>query len=221
MPVESARSSARIAVIVLLVCLMAGGCAARINRFVVAPHHLCSGTAVRVDWDAAGRASLTTDPPLQPQAGGRTYAPSTSTVFTLTAKRWPRKPAVSQAEATVLQTGAGAGAEDQDPDELPFQMSCSEGRLVGTLTRPVSEWDRLLVGTLESDGEREIVVAHDGKEVRLSTRTPSTTAFEGMALGGTWTVTAPLLAPEACGSTTHPPPDLFVISAHVRCGSRP
>src|SRR5262245_24368485 len=125
-------------------------CAPKIARFTVVPHHLCSGTPVGVDWEVTGSPRLTTAPPIAPQAD-RTYAPTATTVFTLEVRRWPGKPKTSQTEAKVVQ-GTAAGPE---ADEIPFNLKCEAGALVGTLERPPADWDaRIRVGALESGEDR-------------------------------------------------------------------
>jgi len=209
------RRYSRLAVAVALATIGAGGCTAKISHFNLAPHHVCLGSSVRLDWKVVGRPSLLTEPPLLPRAE-LTYVPTTNTVFTLSVRRWPRKPAVSQAEATVLDVREGV----LESNELPFHAVCQEGRITGTLDRPATEWDaRLIVGVVETDEERDLTVTHGGVEARLSAQSPSTTKFDGLPLGGLWTISGPLLPAESCGSETNPPPDLVLIAAQVRCRS--
>lgn len=202
------RASLSIAV---LVC--ASACAPRITRFTVTPHHVCSGSPVTLDWDAHGCTSVSSDPQLSARAGG-TYVPTQTTTFTLTARRWPRKPDTSQTEATVYEHVTA-----DTTDDIAFDMTCKDGKLAGRpVDRPVAEWDtRLRVAGVESAENRTMTIEHEGRTATLTARKPTTSVFDGTMLGGTWTVIVPLLPAEKCDDASHRPPDLVLVTAHVRC----
>jgi len=208
----SSRGSA-----LLLAALMwgASACEPNVRRFSVVPHHVCTGTPVMLAWEVAGCPTVTTDPPLKPRSG-RTYIPTTTTAFTLTARRWPRKPKASQTEAKVYDSAATS----PHPDEMPFSMTCRGDSIVGTLERPLAEWDsRLLVATVQSGEDRTVTLGHDGRAATLTALNPTTDTFDGTTLGGTWTVSAPLLASESCDGTAHRPTDLILVTAYARCAN--
>lgn len=218
-PFLSARQATRSLLVptnaaLLLVAL--AGCAPKIARFDVLPHHVCARTPSAVTWKISGTPDLHLAPPLKPLAKQPLiYAPEIDTVFTLRVKRWPRKPKVSETEVTVYPFTRTQVSDD----ELPFRLSCEDGILTGILDRPLSEWDSKLVvvGTVGSDDARDLTVQHDGHSVTLTADMPSTTAFQGTPVAGIWRLSAPLLTAERCGSPAAAPPALIILTAQLSC----
>lgn len=200
----------------LLLIALSGlpACAARINEFTVRPHEVCGGTPVKVDWSVrGGSAKVTARPQLSPQSG-TTYIPTTTTQFILSVEPYLGRPKLSETEATVY-TGTASQPEFSD---IAFTTTCQGGRIVATAERSFAEWDpRLTVGSVEAEEDRDVTLSHEGREVTLTAQQPSTQVFDGTKLAGTWSVAVPLLSTESCDGTGEEPPDLIIVTAHVRC----
>ena len=195
--------------------LAAGSCATKIHSFTVTPHEICVGTPVKVDWSVkGGRARVTTNPAINPQTD-RMYLPSTTTQFIITVKPWIGKPKSKETAATVY-TGT---ASQPETSEMGFRTRCEGNSLLGSFDRQLTEWDpRLTVGLVESGEGRDVTVNHQGKQATLTAQQPSTNAFDGTKLGGSWSVTVPLLPSERCDGTGSKLPNLIILTAHARCG---
>jgi hypothetical protein len=203
---------ARILCAAVLVATLTSACTAKVGRFVVKPSHTCAGTPVTLDMSVTGKATVTTDPPLEP-VSRRTYQPRTTTHFVVAVEWWlPPSKDGSETEVTVMP------GDPPRQDELTANVACQGGVLVGTLLRSVDEWDpRLTVETVESGEDRDVTVRHEGRQAHLTPRQPSTRIFEGTSPAGEWIMSSPLLGHERCGSTP-PPPNLLNVSAVVTCG---
>ena len=190
-------------------------CAPTISRFSATPHEVCPGTPVQIAWRVSGgSAKLTTDPPLRSRSD-ETYIPTTTTQFILTVEPLLGKPKSRETEATVY---TGISGEPQ-PSEIAFTAPCQRGSVVATAERPIAEWDpRLTVGWVETDEERHLTLSHEGRQATLTAGQPGTQVFDGTKLAGTWSLDVPLLPTESCDGTSALPPDLFIVTAHVRCG---
>jgi hypothetical protein len=204
---------------IVLIVAIAGvpSCAPTIRRFTVLPHDVCKGTPVVAEWDVSGgRATISTDPNLPPQSG-RTYVPATTTKFVLTVTPLVGKPVAKPNEVTVFTGTAG----QPEPDQISFEeITCQAGQVTGTANRPFTGWDqRLTVGLVESGNDRSVSVNHEGRTAVLTTQEPTTRVFDGTKLGGTWTVSVPLIGTEKCDGTGTKPPDLVIVTAQVYCGS--
>ena len=212
----SRRRSVRPRSTAALLGLFAISCAVKINSFTVAPHEICPGTPVKVDWKVkGGSATLTTNPPLDPQAE-RTYVPATTTQFIITVKPAAGMPKSKETAATVY-TGT---ASEPEPSEMGFKTRCEGSRLLGSFDRPLAEWDpKLTVGLLESGEDARAHRRARRPAGDVTAEQPSTSAFDGTPLGGPWSVAVPLLASETCDGTGGAPPRLIILTAHVRCGS--
>ena len=190
-------------------------CAPTISRFEVTPHAVCAGTPVEIEWKVSGgSAKLTTDPPLRSQSD-KTYMPTTTTRFTLTVEPLMGKPKSRETEATVYTRIA----DEPQSSEIAFMTPCQGGRIIATAERPLEEWDpRLRVGRVETSEERDVTLSHEGRQATLTAREPGTQVFDGTQLAGTWTLAIPLLPNESCDGTGSLPPDLFIVTAQLRCG---
>jgi hypothetical protein len=193
--------------------LMVAGCAPKIARFDVIPVHVCEGTPSVVTWDISGTPELTTAPAIQPLPGEPLrYQANEDTIFTLEVKRWPHSPAVSETEVRVHQTPAPV----REP--IAFQMKCEGSNLVGILPRPATLWDpRIRLETIASDGSREITVEHEGRSATLTASTPSSSAFQGAPMAGTWKLTTTLGVHERCGDPAAAPPARIILNTHFMC----
>lgn len=191
-------------------------CAPTISRFTATPHEVCPGTPVQIAWRVSGgSAKLTTDPPLSSQSD-ESYVPTTTTQFILTVEPLLGKPKSRETEATVYTGIAG----EPQPSEIAFMPPCQRGGVVATAERPLAEWDpRLTVGWVETNEERDLTLSHEGRQATLTAGQPGTQAFDGTQLAGTWSLVIPLLPSESCDGTGDLPPDLFIVTAHVRCGN--
>lgn len=198
---------------VALLLLIAAACAPKITRFDVLPSRVCEGTSSLVTWDISGTPELATNPPIQPLTGEPLrYQAIEDTTFTLTAKRWPHRPAVSETEVRVHQMAAPVR------ELIAFQMTCEGTSLVGLLPRPATEWDRKIrLETISSDGKREMTVEHEGRSATLSPAEPSTRTFQGAAMAGMWKLTTPLGMNERCGDPAAPPPARLILITHFVC----
>ena len=136
--------------------------------------------------------------------------------FILTLKPFLRKPISKQTPVKVF-TGTASAPQ---PDRIAFEPKCELGVVVQQINRPFSGWDqKLIVGTLESGGTRDIAVEHEGRQATLTSQTPKTEAFDGTKLGGTWKISAPLLPAESCDDAGQKPPRVLILTAQVHCAS--
>jgi hypothetical protein len=197
--------------------LVAASCATtKVQHFQADPHDICLGTQVTVRWSVqGGTASVRADPPLTPKSG-RTYVPPASMKFILTLKPFLRKP-ISKETPVKVFTGTASAPQ---PDRIAFEPKCELGGVVQQIDRPFSQWDqKLIVGTLESGGTRDIAVEHEGRQATLTSQTPKTEVFDGTKLGGPWKISAPLLPAESCDGAGQKPPRVLILTAQVHCAS--
>ena len=212
---ESSKGLARLRGLLLIASWGLAACAPTISQFTATPHEVCPGTPVQIKWKVSGgSAKLATDPPLSSQSE-ETYVPTTTTQFILTVEPLLGKPKSRETEATVY-TGV---ASQLQPSEIAFMPPCQPGSVVATAERPLAEWDpRLTVGSVETDEERDLTLSHEGRQATLTAGQPGTQVFDGTKLAGSWSLVIPLLPNESCDGTGDRPPDLFIVTAHVRCG---
>jgi hypothetical protein len=197
-----------------LLILGVAGCAPKITRFDVLPVHVCEGTASAVTWEISGSLELMTTPAIQPLQGEPLrYQATEDTVFTLRVTRWPyQNPQVSETEVIVYRTPPLVS------EPIAFQMQCDGSSLIGILPRPATQWDpRIRLETVASDGSREITVEHEGRSSTLTASAPSSTAFQGAPMAGTWQLTTPLSANERCGDPGAAPPARIILTTHLMC----
>lgn len=203
-----------------VLCLAAVGgisCSAHIKQFSVLPHDICKGTMVVAAWKASGgRVRISAEPPLDEKTR-RTYMPTETTTFVLTVKPLIGHSNQKPNEVTVF---SGTAAQPE-PDGLSFEgLTCESGTVTGTADRPFTEWDRTLtVASIESGDGRDVTVRHEGRTATLTAQDPTSRELNGTKLGGTWTVSVPLLPAEKCDGSGAPPPGLVMITAQVYCGS--
>jgi hypothetical protein len=199
-------------VVPLVAC---SACAPKI-KFTVTPHELCPGTRVIAEFEVkGGRAKVTNDKQLAAQSGN-VYVPTVTTTFVITVKPLVGRPKSKETQATVYE----GTVSQPEASEIGFKPKCEGSSLVATLERPLAEWDpKLTVGSVESAEGRDVTVAHEGRQATLTARQPRSTAFDGTRLGGTWSITVPLLPTEKCDGAGSTPPDLIIVTALVTCGS--
>ena len=198
----------------VLFLLGVAGCAPTIARFDVLPVHVCEGTPSLVTWETSGSPELKTAPAIQPLPGEpMRFQATEDTLFTLQVKRWPYpNPAVSETEVRVHQTPAPV----REP--IAFQMNCEGSSLVGILPRPTTHWDpKIRLETVASDGSREITVEHEARTATLTASTPSSSAFQGTPMAGTWKLTTTLGANERCGDPAAAPPARIILTTRFVC----
>lgn len=190
-------------------------CAPTIRQFEVTPHAVCPGTPVAITWKVrGGSAKLTTVPPLRSQSN-ETYIPATTTRFILTVEPFLGEPKSRETEATVYTPIP----DEPLTSEIAFTPPCQRDRIVAKAERPFEEWDpRLTVGRVETSEARDLTLSHEGRQATLTARESGTETFDGTQLAGTWTLEIPLLPNERCDEPGNLPPDLFIVTAHLRCG---
>jgi hypothetical protein len=212
---ETSRKAAAGRWAALVLAVIATGCAPKVVRFDVVPTHVCEGTPSLASWEISGRPELSTAPGLQPLPGqGPRYQVTEDTVFTLQAKRWPRKPDVSESEVKFHRTPPPV------KELVVVKLACEGRNLVGVLPRPAAEWDpKILLETVASDGTREVRVDHEGRHATLTVATPSTDAFRGATMAGVWQVMTPLSPNERCGDPASAPPGRIILTTHFACGN--
>jgi hypothetical protein len=190
------------------------GCAPKIARFDVLPVRVCEGTPSVATWEISGSPRLTTAPAIQPLPGEPLrYQPTEDTVFTLQVTRWPyQNPEVSETEVRVHRTPPPV----REP--IAFEMECEGGSLVGILPRPATLWDpRIRLETVASDGSREMTVEHEARTATLTVPAPSSSAFQGVAMSGTWKLTTALRPNERCGDPAAAPPARIILTTQFAC----
>jgi hypothetical protein len=197
-----------------LFLLVVAGCAPTIARFDVLPARVCEGTPSVVTWEISGSPELTTTPAIQPLQGEPLrYQATEDTVFTLHVTRWPyQNPQVSETEVRVHRTPPPV----REP--IAFAMKCEDSSLVGILPRPATLWDpRIRLGTVASDGSREMIVEHEARTATLTASAPISSAFQGATMAGTWKLTTPLGANERCGDPAAAPPARVILTTDFVC----
>jgi hypothetical protein len=180
-------------------------CQPKICHFDVVPDNICAASVVHVVADATGRAELGFQPvprpvPEHPDA----YIVTEATEAKYVVHGFLHGPA-SQRHGIAVYTGHDAWA-----NELPLQaIDCRDGFFVASVERSSERWDgRMRVaGDVSMHAKRTIVVTHDGRTSTLTPDTPSSDAFKGARIGGTWTFRSPLGANETCASI----PDLITL----------
>ena len=188
-------------------------CAPKVTRFDVLPFHVCEGTPSAVTWEISGSPELTTMPAIQPLPGPPVrYQAIEDTVFTLQVRRWPYNPKVSETEVRVHQTPAPV----REP--IAFTMTCEGDRLLAILPRPATDWDsKIRLETVASDGSRDMTVEHEGRSATLTASAPTTSAFQGAPMAGTWKLTTPLRPTERCGDPAAAPPARIILTTQFVC----
>jgi hypothetical protein len=192
----------------MVVVLTAPACA-EIRRFTVTPHEICPGTTVKTDWDATGKPSVTTQPDLKPQSG-RTYLPTADTDFLMTVRGF-LKTAKAPPNRVTLYTGTPPSPVPMS-QPLTFTTKCVGNNVVAEDTLVPADWDpRLMIATIASGEDREITIAHEGREATFTPANNSSTSFSGTRLSGSWKITVPLSSTEKC-SGENPPTSLHQIA---------
>ena len=192
--------------------LCGAGCAPKIYRFDVLPYTLCVGTKAVVTWQIKGTPELTLTPDASPvSTQPLTYAPLVETKFVLHAKEGGAQ-ATASTSVTVYPAG-GIGTNN-----MVFNPTCAGKALTAVVNRPATEWDpRIRVKRVSSDQGRNLTIAHEGRTATLTTAAPSTTAFDGTSIAGTWNLTAPLQVNEQCSDPKAPPLTLVRLTHHIVC----
>ncbi len=186
----------------LFVCLGLG-CSPGIQGFRVEPNVICGGGQATLSWIASDDGTLSSVPPdatLGPVSatGTRAVTPSAPTTYRLTVTRWG-KTAFRDIGVEVVSAPAEAkaiGASVADPS-----TTCDGHTLAVTVDAPAAAWDaRIQVATvgLAAGVIRTYHVEHAGRAADISPGAPST-IFAGLPVQGSWRLSTPLAATEACG----------------------
>ena len=207
----------RVAVLAVATPVSLAACA-EIRKFTVIPHEICPGTTVKAAWDITGSPTVRTSPDLKPQSD-QTYAPTTDTDFTLTAKTL-LKSETAPPNTVTLYTGTQAAPKAM-AQPLVFRTKCVGNVVVAEDRLLPEDWDsKLAISTITSNEDREITIEHEGKQATFTPQSPLSFAFAGTKTLGEWRVTVPLKAGESCTGTT-PPRGLgqIALSPSLYCGS--
>ena len=188
-------------------------CAPKVTRFDVLPFHVCEGTPSTVTWEISGSPKLTTMPAIQPLPGQpMRYQAIEDTVFKLKVRRWPYNPKVSETEVRVHQTPVPVR------ESIAFTLTCEGDHLHAILPRPATDWDpKIRLETVASDGSRDTTVEHEGRSATLTASAPTTSAFQGAPMAGTWKLTTPLRPAERCGDPAAAPPARIILTTQFVC----
>ncbi len=213
MPRRYLRFPARASLLILALTLSA--CAhPKITRFEAAPQRLCRDQVTTLTWSVVGEPVLSADPPLpgtgpvSPE-GSRTFAPTTSTVFTLRVARGGKSARANQ-EVVVYATPPVVQvviATEPGPD----------GGIVATDVVPPADWDDgLRIATVTNGSDRAVTVHHGGREVVLAPAEASD-VLAGLTMSGAWELAAGLLPGEIMGDPAHAPADRLRLHVALAC----
>ncbi|MEI9936566.1 MAG: hypothetical protein WDO69_05010 [Pseudomonadota bacterium] len=190
----------------LPLALLCVSCSPTIYSFHTAPHKICSGDHVTLDWNASNRGTITAlpsqaTPGAVPAKGTASVAPNASARFHLEVSNlWGS--AGSDADVEVLAGRSLAiGQSVADPS-----ASCVGSALSVTALAPADAWSaRAVVGgitTLAEDKHR-YQIEHAGVKIELAPGEVSQ-AFKGTPVAGAWALSLTLFDGEKCGSQSVP-----------------
>ena len=198
--------------------VLAAGCTPSINNFRAEPTVICKGAQTTLTWTATADGALSALPAdaslgAVAATGSQAVAPAATTTYRLTVKHLG-KSAWREVGVEVVTAPAESkqiGASVADPS-----TTCEGNTLALTVTAPAADWDPHIVVAgvaLTAGVNRAYHVEHAGRAADIAPGAPST-AFAGLPVQGSWRLSTPLAATEACGRNV---PRSLIIDVSSTC----
>jgi hypothetical protein len=216
------RAHAGLAVIAWAALLSSlAACNAHIQKFEVAPRHICAGQDVTIAWEVKGQANLSVvpRPPNAPEgsvasSGTTTIRPNANARVSLRATRFMGKSDGADMDiALVAPVEIAASLQDV--------VSCQDNTLI--LRTETKGFGPSLRSEMVGANKRAMDVARvddAGRTIsaHVTPGGPATSAFAALPMNGQWTLTTKLGGGESCSD----PPRALTLIVHTDCdGERP
>lgn len=188
-----------------------------VDKFDATPQSICAGDSVQLAWHTKGDTTLDAAPPIADTgavdtSGTRSFSPTQTTTFTITATRFGEKKFSEQEVTVVPQT---------DESQTVMGMTRCEGSDIVADVEMESDMSAQQRIRRVSFGDgitpRPVTIHHDDREAQLGPETLVTEVFRGQRPDGTWTIRSPIQQGERCGDPRHHPPTSLSITLTVGC----
>ena len=171
------------------------------------PRAVCAGDPIPIRYNAGGASTLTIA--VLPGGGPDSAGRADTVRLQLTAERFGRTVASAPTEVVVAarrltrSVGGRTARAGRDSVSAAFTVPENEAPAV------------LRIAGVAAQTPRALVVDHGGRSAAVGTA--PTAAFDGLPLGGSWTLRAALAPGEAFGAPAHAPPALLAVTVVAAC----
>jgi hypothetical protein len=199
----------------VLVASTLGGCNAYVNKFDVAPRHVCPGQEVAISWDVTGSPTLTVSPKIPGAPDGAVAASGRASIKPIANTRVSLRVTRRFGEPRGADVDIELPAPVEIAADLEDSPSCEASVL--TLRTHTKGFTEGVTADVVSSGKRSIDVTRvDAAGHTITAHVApgvTTTAFASLPMNGDWTLSSKLQPDEACSN----PPHVLTLSVLTTC----